>query len=135
MSADSTKESLRERAITFTSNPLVSIALSVLFTIVLRLLIKKAWPDVTDWWVRPIGTLYVLLAGVGLYRFRKYFQKHYGLAELGVAVLFSWISIGRAQILQDAGSKIAVVVAAYFIVRGLTNYYEGKEKAVAENDF
>jgi len=119
------------RALTFTNNPLVSIVLSVLLTIALRLLSDFGYV----WWIRPVGTLFVFLVGVALYLFRKHYLRVFGISEVLFALIVGWISIARAQILQDAPSRIAVAAAAYLIVRGLTNYEEGKKKAIAQNEF
>ena len=139
MAAEPSTKSSRRRGITFITNPLLSIILSVLLTIALRLLIESTWPYLPGlwnvWWFRTIGTFIVALIGGGLFLFRKYHQVAYGLSEIGFALTVCWISIGRAQTAQDAASWIAVVAAAYFVVRGLTNYEEGKKKRVAENEF
>jgi len=125
-------KSFRRRALTLPNNPLVSIVLSVLLTIALRLLIEKALPNLRDFWYvfRRIGIFYVLLIGVGLYLFKKHYQRVFGVSEVLFALVISWIYIARAQILQDAASWIAVIAAAYLIVRGLTNYEDGKKQAI-----
>lgn len=130
MRTESITQRLR-RALTFTNNPPVLIVSSVLLTVALRLLSDFGYV----WWIRPIGTLFVFLVGVALYLFRKHYQRVFGVSEVIFALTVSWISIARAQILQDAASRIAVVAAAYLIVRGLTNYDEGKKKAITQNEF
>lgn len=139
MSPKSSTKSNKQRAIIFTNHPSVSIVLSMLLTIVLRLLVERFWSHLSGfwntWWLSIIGTLIVLLVGGGLYLFRKYYQMDFGLSELGFAITLCWISIPTAQNQQDPASWIRVGAAAYFIVRGLTNYFEGKEKALAENEF
>jgi|SRR6185503_5137618 len=130
MRAESITRRLR-RALTFTNNPLVLIVWSVLLTVALRLLSDFGYV----WWIRPIGTLFVFLVGVALYLFRKHYQRVFGVSEVLFALTVTWVSIARAQILQDAASRIAVVAAAYLIVRGLANYEEGKKKAISQNEF
>jgi hypothetical protein len=118
-------------ALTYSNNPLVLMVLSVLLTVALRLVSDFGYV----WWIRPIGTLFVFLVGVALYLFRKHYQRVFGVSEVLFALTVSWISIARAQILQDGASRIAVVAAAYLIVRGLSNYEEGRKKRVAQNEF
>jgi uncharacterized membrane protein len=138
MMTQQTANSSRRRGITFIANPVLSIILSVLLTIALKLLIERGpyQPDFWDvLWLRTIGTIAVALTGVGLFLFRKYNQLAYGASEVGSALAISWISLGRVQTANDAASWIAVVAAAYFIVRGLINCEEGKKQAVAKMSF
>jgi len=117
------------RALTLINNPVLLMVLGVVLTVALRLLSDFGYV----WWVRPIGTLFVFLVGGGLYLIKKHCQRVFGVLEVVFALTVSWISIARAQILQDAASRIAVLAAAYLIVRGLTNYEEGKKQAMTEN--
>jgi len=117
------------RALTLINNPVLLMVLGVVLTVALRLLSDFGYV----WWVRPIGTLFVFLVGGGLYLIKKHYQRVFGVLEVVFALTVSWISIARAQILQDAASRIAVVAAAYLIVRGLTNYEDGKKQAMTEN--
>jgi hypothetical protein len=83
------------------------------------------------WWFNVLGTLVVLMIGVGLFLFRKHYRIFYGLCEVGFAISVGWISLARAHRVQDATSWIAVVAAAYLVVRGLDNYEEGRKEAIA----
>jgi hypothetical protein len=139
MTAQQTANSPGRRGITFISNPVLSIILSVLLTIALKLLIVRGWPHLLGFWdvlwLRTIRTVAVAGFGVALFQFRKYNQFLYGGSEVGFALALSWISIERAQTARDAASLIAVVAAAYFMVRGLTNCQEGKKKWLPKNKF
>jgi len=96
----------------------------------LKLAVLAVWPKVSfllhAWWATFIGTVLVLLVGVGLFVFKKHYQRFYGLAEIGFALVVTWASLVRAKSANDAASWIAVLAAAYLIVRGLNNYQEGK---------
>ena len=83
------------------------------------------------WWLTLVGTLIVLLIGWGLYLFKNHHQSLYGVAEIGFALAVAWASIMRVQSTKDATSWLATLAAAYLIVRGLSNYYEGKEPETA----
>jgi hypothetical protein len=130
MMAQQTANSPGRRGITFISNPVLSIILSALLTIALKLLIERGWPYLPGFWnvlwLRTIGTVVVFGIGVGLFLFRKYNQLLYGGSEVGFGLALSWINIERAQTAKDAASWITVGAAAYFIVRGLTNWQEGR---------
>ncbi|HEY6803733.1 MAG TPA: hypothetical protein VI306_09155 [Pyrinomonadaceae bacterium] len=103
---------------------------------IIALVVRVAWPRLTAflhvWWQALIGTLTVLLIGVGLYFFKKYYQRLYGLAEIGFALAVAWSSIMRARSTSDAASWLATLAAAYLVVRGLSNYEEGFEKHFRE---
>ena len=120
------------------TQPVVSIILSILLTIVLRPVVEKAWPYLTNlwhlWWFRAIATLVVLLCGVALFLFRKHHQAMYGLSEIFFATAVIWTSIARAQTTLDAASLIAIVGGAYLTVRGLTNYDDGRKKSFANSE-
>lgn len=137
MMAQQTANSPGRRGITFISNPVLSITLSVLLTIALKLFIERDWPHLLGFWdvlwFRTICTVAVAGIGVGLFLFRKYKQHLYGGSEVGVGLALSWINIERAQTAKDAASWITVGAAAYFIVRGLTNWQEGKKRWLPKN--
>jgi hypothetical protein len=128
-----TKSSGRRRI--FIANPVVSIIFSVLLTIALKVLIEKSWPYLTAlwnvWWFITIGTMVVALIGRGLFLFRKYYQMLYGASEVGFALAVISINLGKVQKETNAASWIAIVAAAYLIVRGFINLEEGKKKRVA----
>lgn len=97
--------------------------------------INVIWPRVTSfwqiWWLTLVGTTVVFLIGLILFAFKKYYQKVYGLSEIGFALAVGWTSIMRAQSTADAASLLAILAAAYLMVRGLSNYDEAsKPKAV-----
>jgi hypothetical protein len=132
MEADSTRKSSTQRKIVFIDNPVVSIILSVLFTIALKALVVKTLPSLTslwdDWWSTTIGTLVIALIGWGLFLFRKNNQTLYGFSEIGFAITAIWINLGKLQETPNATSLLAVVAATYLIVRGFINWEEGKKK-------
>ena len=132
MRADSATKSTRQRRRSVFTEPVVSIILSILLTIALKLLVEKAWPYLTGlwnvWWFTAFATLVVLLTGWFLFLFRRRFQVVYGLSEIGFASVVISSNIARAQTTGDAASLIAIVGGAYLTVRGLTNYDEGKKK-------
>lgn len=115
-----------------------SVAVSAFVTLVLQQVIMRnahyltAFWDV--WWFTMIGTIAVLLAGVGLFLFRKNYRMFYGLSEVGFAIAVGWISLARAQTVKDAASWIAVVAAAYLVIRGLDNYEGGRAEAAKEEN-
>lgn len=117
----------------------VVVLLGVLVERGVEKFIHTVWPALNRflhvWWLTLIGTVVISLIGFGLFLFRKYYQKFYGLAEIGFALAVGWTSIARAQTRGDAASWIAVLAAAYLIVRGLTNYEEGKRREVSKNKF
>jgi hypothetical protein len=92
------------------------------------------WPKLTRflnvWWLPLIGTFLIVVTGFGLFIFRKYYQKWYGLAEIVFASAIGWSSVIRIRS-TDIASWTAVLAAAYLVVRGLTNYDEGKKKELA----
>lgn len=116
----------------FILHPLVIAVFSILASVIGEAFIHWIWPYLTSflhvWWFRAVGTLTVLLIGWGLFRFKKHYQTVYGMAEIGFALTGGWASLGRVQIAQDISSWIAVIASAYLVVRGLTNYEEGKNK-------
>ncbi len=80
------------------------------------------------WWLTLIGTIVVLLIGFGLFFFKKYYQKVYGLAEIGFALAVGWASVMKVQLTNDVASWASVIASAYLVVRGLSNYDEGKRR-------
>src|SRR2546427_9635627 len=65
------------------------------------------------WWLSLLGTIIVLLVGVGLFFFRKYRQREYGLVEIGFALAVGWSGIMKVQSANDISSWITVVAGAY----------------------
>jgi hypothetical protein len=64
-----------------------AILISAILTNLLAKLIDRLLPYLTAfwsvWWFTAIGTVVVLLIGVGLFLFRKNYQPLYGLSEVG----------------------------------------------------
>lgn len=89
-------------------------------------------------WLRPkfggsvlsafAGTVLVLLLGTGLFFLKKYYLKTYALAEIGFALSLVCTTIRRTPSIDDTAGLLAVFAAAYLVVRGLTNYEEGKKQ-------
>ena len=137
MEADSTTKSSTQRKIVFIDNPVVSIILSVLFTIALKALVVNTLPSLTSlwdaWWATTIGTCFIALIGWGLFQFRKKNQTLYGFSEILFAIIAIWINLGKLQSEEppNATSLLAVVAATYLIVRGFINLEEGRKKRVA----
>ena len=131
--ASTIKSSRQDRRSVF-NQPVPSITLSVILTIALKIFIQRAWPYLNsfwhDWSRTVIATLVVSFIGVFLFQFRKRFQAMYGVSEVVFALVVIWINSAKAQSEGDATSRAAVVGGAYLIVRGLTNFYEGKKKEV-----
>jgi len=116
----------------------VAIVLSILLTILLRLLLEKARPYLSGlwhlWWFRTVATVLVSIIGGALFLLKRRFQTVYGLSEIGFALVVIWSGIGRVQTSGDAASWIALVGGAYLIVRGLTNYDEGRKKRLKRSE-
>jgi LPXTG-motif cell wall-anchored protein len=113
--------------------------IEVLFTGLLGVLaslgfeaISKISPKLTGflhvWWLTLLGTICVLLIGVGLFFFRKYRQREYGLIEIAFALAAGWSGVMKVQSTNDMTSWTTVVAAAYLVVRGLSNYDEARIK-------
>lgn len=132
MGAELTTKSSTRRELILIANPVVSIILSVLLTIGLRVFVIRYWPDLTSlwsvWWRRTISTFVIALIGWRLFLFRKHYQWLYGISEISFAVAVIWISLEKVQTKQDPASWIAIVAAAYLVVRGLINCEEGMKK-------
>jgi hypothetical protein len=111
------------------------VAVGIAANIVTSIFITKSWPKLNvvapRWLGTVVGAVIVAVVGLGLFLFRKYHQKIYGLAELGFALAVGWSSLRRAQTTSDLASWIAVLAAAYLIARGLLNYDEGRNKELA----
>ncbi len=88
----------------------------------------KLFSVVGIWWPTLVGTILVLNLGLGLFLFKKHYLKAYGLAEIGFALAVAWSSIRRILSTNDAASWMATLAAAYFVVRGLSNYDEGRKR-------
>ena len=90
------------------------------------------WPKLKGllhlWWLTPDGTVVIFLVGLGLFFFKKYRQKMYGLGEIGFALAVGWSSMMQAQSTNDMTSWITLLASAYLVVRGLSNYDEGRER-------
>jgi hypothetical protein len=112
--------------------PLISGGIAVLTAYAFEFFITALWPKLRSvlviWRLSLIGTIVVLLIGLGLFLFKKHYQKIYGLAEIGFALAVGWTSITRAQSSSGVGSWTAVLAAAYLVVRGLSNYDEGRKR-------
>ena len=68
----------------------------------------------------------MLLLGAGLFIFKKHYLKTYRLGEIGFASALACSTIFRAPSINDTAGLLSVFAAAYLVVRGLTNYEEGK---------
>jgi hypothetical protein len=97
-------------------------------------LIRVVWPIVRTpealSSLTLIGTGFIFMTGAGLHLFKTYYQRLYGLAEIGFALAVAWASIMRVQSAGDATSWLATVAGAYLIGRGLGNYAEGKKQDI-----
>jgi hypothetical protein len=133
MQAESATTSSTRREVTVITNPVVSIVLSVLLTIALKSLIERTWLYPTalwnGWWPRTIGTIVVAGIGAGLFWLRKRYQTLYGISEVSLGVAGIWAIFGKLQTAPDPPSWVALVAAAYLIVRGLTNCEEGTTRS------
>ena len=98
----------------------------------LKLAVLAVWPKVSGflhiWWLTLIGTTLILMIGFGLFFFKKRNQRLYGLAEIGFALAVGWASIRGVRSTSEIASWLAVLAAAYLIVRGLDNYEEGRKR-------
>lgn len=117
------------------ANPLVQILVGGLVTTVTTLLFgvfKTFSPRLKGFahtrWLTLLGTVIVLLGGVGLFVFKKHFQRLYGVLEIGFALAVGWSGVARVQSTNDLASWTAVVAAAYLVVRGWSNYDEARSK-------
>lgn len=127
--AESATES-SPRGISFIANPILMTIFSVLLTIMLRILVIETLPGLAArwdvWWATTIGTLIVALIGRGFFLFRMHNQKFYGGTEICAALLIIWFNLAKLQKAPDVPSLIALLTAAYLIVRGFINWEEGK---------
>lgn len=133
---ESAPRSLKQWAIVLTKNPTISIVLSLLLTIGLRLTVERYWPRLDGFWTASeviiVGILLVLLAGWLLHLFRKYYQTVYGVSEILFAIAATGTQIAKAKRDQNLAAWVAVVVSAFLIVRGLTNIEEGRKKGLVK---
>ncbi len=81
------------------------------------------------WWLTLLGTFFILLIGIALFFFRKYRQREYGWLEITFALAVGWSGVMKVQATNDIASWTTVVAAAYLVVRGLSNYDEGRIKS------
>lgn len=125
-------ESRTDQALGYVLAWLLSIAFGTLIKLAFDVFVALVWPRLTAffhvWWLTFFGTIVVLLIGLVLFKFKKRFQRLYGLTEIGFALAVAWSSIFRAQSTADTTSWVAVLAAAYLIVRGLGNYDEGRRR-------
>jgi hypothetical protein len=133
---ESDPRSSGQEVIVLSNNPTMSIVLSVLLTIALRLAVERHWSLLNGFWtvweVTIVGTLLVLLGGGLLHFFRKYDQTIYGMFEIMVGIATTASQIAKAQQDHYLASKIAVGVSAFLIVRGLSNIDEGRKQKLAK---
>ena len=106
--------------------PLLAMVCGSLFYKALSFLFGTLWWLLNLRGATLVGTILVLLLGAALFYFKKHHQKFYGLAEIGFALAVSWSSIMRVQSISDATSWITVLAAGYLVVRGMSNYDEGR---------
>ena len=66
----------------------------------------------------------------GLYRLKKSKQRLYGGLECGFAVLTAWLVFERLSAIISLNEVVALIGAGYLLVRGLTNYSEGRDKSL-----
>ncbi|HEV7745233.1 MAG TPA: hypothetical protein VGO56_09580 [Pyrinomonadaceae bacterium] len=123
MSEDNAKHSL---LVDWVLGPLLAIICGGLFYQALSFLFTTLWWLLNLRGVTLFGTILVLLLGAALFYFKKRHQKFYGLAEIGFALAVSWASITRVQSISDTTSWITVLAAGYLVVRGMSNYDEGR---------
>ena len=117
-----------------------NIAVATLFAMATRggarLYVRRLWPTLESflhvWWLTALGTIAILLIGTALFFFKKHAPIYYGLGEIGFAATVAWTSIMRAQT-TDATSWVPIAGAAYLVVRGWTNYDEGRKPKQAED--
>lgn len=70
----------------------------------------------------PLTVLAIALVGMGLFVFRVCAIEGYGLAEIAFALASIWVSVSKVfETPHDSNSWIAIVGAAYLLVRGLDN--------------
>jgi hypothetical protein len=70
----------------------------------------------------PVTAVTIVLVGVGLFVFRVCAIDKYGWAEVAFALASIWVSVSKAFAApHDSNSWIAIVGAAYLLVRGLDN--------------
>jgi len=112
--------------------PLLALVVGSLLYQGLSVLFATLWPklklllDLRG--VTLVGTIVILLLGAVLFYFKKHYQKLYGLAEIGFALAVSWSSMMRTQSMSDATSWITVLAAGYLVVRGMSNFDEGRKR-------
>lgn len=134
MQAESATTLSTRRDVTVITNPVVSIVLSVLLTIVLKSLIERPWLYPTARWKQTVGSIIVAAIGAGLFWLRKHYQTVYGISEVSLGVIGIWTILEKLQTAPDPPSWVALVASAYLIVRGLTNCEEGTNQIVAKGE-
>ncbi len=111
---------------------LVAMLMAVLANYGIEVFYRKVSPKLKSlvhiWWFTLVGTIVVSLVGLGLFFFRKYRQREYGLIEIGFALAVGWSGMVKVQSTNDIAAWTTVVAAAYLVVRGLSNYDEGRQK-------
>lgn len=104
---------------------LIGLIIEGFFRFVPALLFKLR--DFTHiWWLTLFGTIVISCIGLGLFCFRKYFQKMYGLTEVAFALAFGWSSM-RVQFTGGSASWISILASAYLVVRRLSNFDQDRK--------
>lgn len=132
MRAESATTSSTRREVTVIVNPVASIVLTVLLTIVVKLLIERPSLFPTERWRQTIATIVVAGMGAGLFWLRKRQQIFYGTSEVILGVIGIWTIFEKLQKTPDPPSWVALIASAYLIVRGLTNCEEATTKVVVK---
>jgi hypothetical protein len=80
-------------------------------------------------WFALLGTITVFVVGLGLFMLKSRYQRVYGLAEVAFALAVSWSIMKNSQEIGNAGTLFTVIATAYLVVRGLSNYAEGRRSS------
>jgi len=105
--------------------------LGVLFFGGILLVRGTVWPQLRELihyrWFAMFGTTAVFVVGLGLFLIKKRYQRLYGLAEIGFGLSLSWSIMKSPEAVGSMASWVAVIATAYLVVRGLSNYAEGRK--------
>lgn len=82
----------------------------------------------TRWAGQLFGTIGVLATGFALFQLRCRHRATYGSLEICFATIVAWIAVGQVES-QGLAAWIAVMSAAYLVVRGFDNLFEGLKSA------
>lgn len=76
---------------------------------------------------RFVSLLFIIIVAFGLCWFKRLHQQAYGFVEFCFALAIAWNSLTQIPKEQSIGF-LALLGSAYLLVRGLINFFEGRDK-------